>query len=70
MLVNATDKDMYVSLENDKSGADGTYDIYKYMEGRLPEGDAMIAPTEQTETKDHSIRLKLSRSSIRVLVQK
>ena len=70
VLVNATDKDMYVSLENDKSGADGTYDIYKYMEGRLPEGDAMIAPTEQTETKDHSIRLKLSRSSIRVLVQK
>ena len=44
--------------------------MYKYMEGRLPEGDNLIESTETVNTQENNLKLKLSRSSIRVLVQK
>ena len=70
VLSNATDKDKMIQLENDKEGANGEYNVYKYMEGRLPEGDNLIESTETVNTQENNLKLKLSRSSIRVLVQK
>ena len=70
VLSNATDKDKMIQLENDKEGAYGEYNVYKYMEGRLPEGDNLIESTETVNTQENNLKLKLSRSSIRVLVQK
>lgn len=69
VLANTTDKDKMIQLENDKTGASGKYDVYKYMEGRLPEGDKLIESSETIDTKDNNLNLKLSRSSIRVIVQ-
>ena len=70
VLSNATDKDKVRQLEYDKEGAVGEYNVYKYMEGRLPEGDNLIESTETVNTQENNLKLKLSRSSIRVLVQK
>lgn len=58
------------TVGNDKEGANGEYNVYKYMEGRLPEGDNLIESTETVNTQENNLKLKLSRSSIRVLVQK
>ena len=47
-----------------------TLDGDRDMEGRLPEGDNLIESTETVNTQENNLKLKLSRSSIRVLVQK
>ena len=58
VLSNATDKDKMIQLENDKEGANGEYNVYKYMEGRLPEGDNLIESTETVNTQENNLKLK------------
>lgn len=70
VLSNATYTDRLIQIENAIPGAEGRYDVYKYIEGKLPEGDDLIEASETVGTQANSLKLLLPRWSVMALVQR
>lgn len=69
VLANATATDDLIELKNSHLTT-ARFDVYQYMEGRLPKGDSPIESSSVLEIKDGVLSFKLHRSSIQVIVQK
>lgn len=69
LFANGSEHNKPVEIVNGKSGADGEYDVYKYIEGLLPEGDKLIEASEVMKINERS-SFSIPRSSVLMLVQK
>jgi len=70
VLVNGiADVDKTIHINNAKNNSNGSYAVYKYLEGRLPKDDSMIESTETITSDKTGIHLKVTRNAIYVLVQ-
>lgn len=68
VFANASEHNKPVEVVNSKAQSGGKYAMYEYLEGHLPQGDALIQPSATITVKDKVI-LTVPRSSVLVLVQ-
>ncbi|KXB51113.1 hypothetical protein HMPREF1870_00059 [Bacteroidales bacterium KA00344] len=69
VFANATDCDLLLNVANAQM-ASGLFDVYKYQDGRLPEGDNLIESSAEIKSEDGLVKTKMMRSSVMVLVEK
>lgn len=62
MLSNGTDKPIFVSVSNET--VKGRFEIYRYEEESLPQGDQLITAGETAKVKDKRLKLKLRPHSV------
>lgn len=69
VFANASNDNIQMDLTNMQL-EEGQFDVYKYMEGRLPQGDNLIESSAEIKAVGNKLNTKLMRSSVMVLVQK
>lgn len=70
VLANGSDEAISLDLKNGHRGGTAPCEVYRYVAGRLPEGDALLPAAMTLESVEDAFRVHLPAQSVVVLTQR